>query len=128
MSETLSAEQPYTHDELEHLAENMRHPTVQRIVAPAEQKTINRLLATIEALQAELQEQRRVVKAAEVIIANADGHPAMCCGKCSSAIAKAEAEVTRLRERLWHHHQADGLETDPHHCRYCQEAGGTTWT
>lgn len=55
---------------------------------------------TIEALQAELQEQRRVVNAAEVIIANADGHPAMCCGKCSSAIAKAEAEVTTLRTAL----------------------------
>lgn len=48
--------------------------------------------------------------------------------RLATKLKAAEAEVTRLRERLWHHHQADGLETDPHHCRYCQEAGGTTWT
>ena len=117
MSETLSAEE---------LVQRLRDDYGKGYVYTSSDLVV--VTDTIEELQAELQEQRRVVKAAEVIIANADGHPAMCCGKCSSAIAKAEAEVTRLRERLWHHHQADGLETDPHHCRYCQEAGGTTWT
>jgi hypothetical protein len=28
-----------------------------------------------------------------------------------------------LKEALWHHHKADGLETDPEHCRLCQDAG-----
>jgi hypothetical protein len=36
---------------------------------------------------------------------------------------RAMAERTALKEALWHHHKADGLETDPEHCRLCQDAG-----
>ena len=50
----LSAERPYSRDELVHLAENMRHSTVQQIVGATEQKTINRLLATIDAQATEI--------------------------------------------------------------------------
>ena len=50
----LSAEQPYSRDELVHLAENMRHSIVQQIVGATGQKTINRLFATIDAQAAEI--------------------------------------------------------------------------
>ena len=50
----LSAEEPYSRDELVHLAENMRHSIVQQIVGATEQKTINRLLATIDAQATEI--------------------------------------------------------------------------
>jgi hypothetical protein len=59
-----------------------------------------RIFATIAALEAEVAELRKLAKSAEVIIANADGHPDMCCGQCSSAIAKAEAEVAKLKGQL----------------------------
>jgi hypothetical protein len=57
-------------------------------------------LATIDALRTQLAVQRKVVAAAETIIANADGHPDMCCGQCSSAVAAAEAREAKLRAAL----------------------------
>lgn len=61
----LSAERPYSRDELAHLAENMRHPTVQRTVGAAEQKTINRLLATIDAQATEIAALKGALEAAK---------------------------------------------------------------
>lgn len=49
---------------------------------------LNRMLDMLEA-------QVKVVVAAEQIIENADGHPAMCCGKCSRAIHDAEVRAAR---------------------------------
>ena len=68
----LSAEQPYSRDELVHLAENMRHPTVQQIVGATGQKTINRLLATIDAQATEIAALKGALAA---VIPWIDGEP-----------------------------------------------------
>ena len=83
----LSAERPYSRDELVHLAENMRHSTVQQIVGATEQKTINRLLATIDAQATEI----AALKGALQLIADGDcdfenGHDDPL--DCAQAIAR----------------------------------------
>lgn len=49
-------------------------------------------------LNEELIRLREIEAKALQIIEFADGHPDMCCGKCSEAIYKAEEEANRLRE------------------------------